>query len=134
MCRPSCCTPGNEGAGIAAVAVIAGGAFAYAKIGPAVVKILHLAAEVLMVFTLTAVAALACILATWTAARIIGTRRAHRQVPRIIPSAERQAIGQPGSTHGCLACGGSGIVIRAIGPARDQVSDCPACQPVHKAG
>ena len=54
MCRPSCCKPSNEGAGIAAVAVIAAGAVVAVKIGPVVARILHLVVEVLTIIMLTA--------------------------------------------------------------------------------
>jgi hypothetical protein len=136
MCRASCCKPpGNEGAGIAAVAVIAGAAFAYAKIGHAVTEILHTATVVLTILLLTAVAALAAILITWTAAHLIRTRRAHRQaVLRLIPSADPQVADQAQRAQGCLACGGTGTVLRAISPSSYHDKPCPACQPVHRAG
>jgi hypothetical protein len=136
MCRPSCCKPpGHEGAGIAAVAVIAGAAFVSAKIGHAVAEILHTATVILTVLLLTAVAALAAILVTWTAARLIRTRQAHRQaVLRLIPSAGPQAADQTHRAPGCLACGGTGTVLRAIGTSSYHNEPCPTCQPVHRAG
>jgi hypothetical protein len=74
MCRPSCCKQSNEGAGIAAVAVIAGTAFVAVKIGPIVARILHLAIEVLTIILLTAVSALAAIVLIWVTARIMRVR------------------------------------------------------------
>src|SRR5262249_41630817 len=68
MCRPSCCKPSNDGAGIAAVAVIAAAAFVSARIGPAVARIWHIAVEALTIFTLTAAAAAGVILVTWATA------------------------------------------------------------------
>jgi hypothetical protein len=132
MCRPSCCKPSNEGTGIAAIAVIVGAAFAYAKIGHAVADILHTATVVLTVLLLTAVAALAAILVTCATARIIGRRRQTRR--EAIPLVVRQPITQAQNAPGCLACGDSGIVIQAIGPSHGQVSPCPVCQPVRRTG
>jgi hypothetical protein len=132
MCRPSCCKPSDEGAGIAAVAVIAGAAVAYAKVGHAVTEVLHTATVVLTVLLLTTVAALAAILVTCATARIIGRRRQVQQQPKLLPV--RQPITQVQNAPGCLACGDSGTVIRAIGPSHDQVSPCPVCQPVRRTG
>jgi hypothetical protein len=134
MCRPSCRKPSNEGGGIAAVAVIAGAVFVSAKIGHTVAEILHTVTVVLTVVLLTAVAALAAILVTWATARLIRTRRAHRQaVLRLIPPDVGQGAGQGVSELGCLACGGTGTVLRAIGSGYHHQL-CPACQPMHKAG
>jgi hypothetical protein len=135
MGRPSCCKPSNEGPGIAAVAVSAGAVFAAAKIGPAVARIWHTAVEALTIFTLTCAAAAACILVTWATARIIGSRRAHRQaLPyRVQPAAQHhtvQADGEPG----CLACGGTGTVLRAITGSDYRAEACPVCDPADRAG
>jgi len=125
MCRPSCCKPSGDGAGITAVAVIAAAAFAAAKIGPAVARIWHIAVEALTIFMLTAASAAAVTLAT---ARIIGSRRAHRQVlPYPVPPAAQQYTAQMGGEPGCLACGGTGTVLRAITANRYQANPCPAC-------
>jgi hypothetical protein len=135
MCRPSCCKPSSEGAGIAAVAVIAGAAFAYAKIGPAVARIWHLAVEALTIFTLTAAAGAAAILVTWATARIIGSRRAHRQaLPHPVPPAAEPWTARAGGEPGCLACGGTGTVLRAITGSRYRADPCPACDPADQAG
>jgi hypothetical protein len=34
----------------------------------------------------------------------------------------------------CLACGGTGTVLRAITGSRYQPQPCPVCEPVQKAG
>jgi hypothetical protein len=134
MCRPSCCKPPDDGAGIAAVAVIAA-VFVAVKIGPAVARIWHIAIEALTIFTLTCAAAAACILVTWATSRIIGSRRAHRQaLPHPVPPTAQQYTAQIGGEPGCLACGGTGTVLRAIGASSYQNESCPACQQVHKAG
>ena len=135
MCRPSCCKPSNEGAGIAAVAVIAGGAFVYAKIGPAVARIWHLAIEALAIFMLTAASAVVAIVVTWAMARIIRSRRAHRQtllfrIEAAAPHDTVQADGEPG----CLACGGTGTVLRAISGNDYRSDSCPVCDPAEWAG
>jgi hypothetical protein len=133
MCRPSCCKPPDDGAGVAALAVIAAVLVAV-KIGPVVARIWHIAVEALTVFTLTCAAAAACILVIWATSRIIGSRRAHRRaLPHPVPPTAQQYTAQIGEP-GCLACGGTGTVLRAIGVGSYQNESCPACQQVHKAG
>ena len=135
MCRPSCCKPSGDGASIAAVAVIAAAVFAAAKIGPAVARIWHIAVEALTIFTLTAASAAACILVTLATARIIDSRRAHRQVlPYPVPPAVQQYTAPIGGEPGCLACGGTGTVLRAITANRYQANPCPVCDPAGWAG
>jgi hypothetical protein len=134
MCRPPCCKPPDNGNGIAAVAVIAA-VFVAVKIGPAVARIWHIVVEALTIFTLTCAAAAAAILVTWATARIIGSRRAHRQaLPQSVLPAAQQYTAQIGGEPGCLACGGTGTVLRAIGASSYQNESCPACQPVYRAG
>ena len=123
MCRPSCCKQSNEGAGIAAVAVIAVGAVVAVKIGPVVARILHLVVEVLTIIMLTAATALACIVLAWLTVCIVRwqlrRRAAHpRMTLRPVPSAARDHVGQAGTEPGCLACGGTGTVLRAISGSR----------------
>jgi hypothetical protein len=136
MCRrPSCCQPSNEGTGIAAVAIIAAAAYAYAKIGPVAARIWHLAVEALTISTLACAAAAAGIVVTWATARIIRTRRTRRKaVLQPVQAAAWPEPVQDASEPGCLACGGTGTVLRAIGASSYQDSSCPACQPVHRAG
>ena len=134
MCRPPCCQPPDDGAGIAAVAVIAAVLVAV-KIGPAVARIWHIAVEALTIFTLTCAAAAACILVTWATARLIGSRRAHRQaLPHPVSPAAQHHAAQAGSEPGCLACGGTGTVLRAITASDYRADPCPACDPAERAG
>ena len=130
MCRPPCCKPPDEGAGIAAVAVIAAVLVGF-KIGPDVARIWHIAVEALTIFTLTVASAAAVILVTWAVTRIIGSRRAHRQelLHPVWPAAA-----QVGSEPGCLACGGTGTVLRAITANRYRADPCPVCDPAERAG
>jgi hypothetical protein len=134
--RRSCChPPSNEGAGIAAVAVVIGAAVAYAKVGPEVARIWHLAVGAVLIFTLGCAAAAAGIVITWATAHYIRTQRTPRQalVVPVSPNAQ-SSIGQPGSEPECLACGDTGTVLRAIGNSSYQHESCPACQPTHRAG
>ena len=135
MCRSSCCRERSDaGAGVVAVAVIAGAAFAYAKIGPVVARIWHLAVDALTIFTHTCAAAAAVIVVTWVVVRItrIGQTRRHTALYPVQPAVWHE-LDRHSSQPGCLACGGTGTVLRAIGSGyRDQ--SCPACQPVHRAG
>jgi hypothetical protein len=139
MCRPSCCKPSNEGAGITAVAAIAAAAVVAVKIGPVVARIIHLVVEVLTIIMLTAASALACIMLGWLAVCIVRwrlrRRSAHQQTTlRLVPSSARDHIGPAGTAPGCLACGDTGTVLRAIGGSRYQAAPCPACEPVTRAG
>ena len=91
MCRPSCCKPSNEGAGIAAVAAIAGTAYVAVKIGPIVARIVHLVVEVLTLIMLTAASALAAIVLAWLTICIVRwqarrTRARQVAVLRPVPS------------------------------------------------
>ena len=139
MCRPSCCKPSSEAAGIAAVAVIAGTAYVAVKIGPIVARILHLLVEVLTIIMLTAATALACIVLAWLAVRIVRwrlrCRSAHPQTTlQPVPFSARDHIGRAETEPGCLACGDTGTVLRAIGGSRYQAQPCPACEPLTWAG
>ena len=134
MCRPSCCQPPDDGAGIAAVAVIAAVVVAV-KIGPAVARVWHIAVEALTIFALTCAAATACILVTWATARIIGSRRAHRpELPHPVWPADWQHAAPAGTEPGCLACGGTGTVLRAITASDYRADPCPVCDPAERAG
>jgi hypothetical protein len=131
MCRPSCCKPPDDGAGIAAVAVIMGAAFVYAKIGPAVARTWHIAVEALTIFTLTCASVVVAILVTWAVMRIIGSRRAYGQ--ELPHPAARQHTVPAGSQPGCLACGGTGTVLRAITASDYRADRCPVCDPAERA-
>ena len=139
MCRPSCCKQSNEGAGIAAVAVIAAGAVVAVKIGPIVARILHLVVEVLTIILLTSATALACIVLAWLTVRIVRWRLSRRLVYsritlRPVPTATPDHVEQADAQPGCLACGGTGQVLRAISGGSYRAQSCPACEPVQRAG
>jgi hypothetical protein len=134
MCRPSCCrSSSSNGTAIAAVAVIAAGAIVAVKIGPIVARIVHLVVEVLSIIMLTAASALACIMLAWLTICIVRwqarrTRARQAVVLRPVPS---ETID---SAADCLACGGTGTVLRAITGSRYQPQACPVCEPTRKAG
>lgn len=68
---------------------------------PATAEILHTATVVLTIVTLTALAALACILLTWATARIVRRRRAHQQATlRPVESDTQSGLGLPARTGG----------------------------------
>ena len=135
MCRPSCCKkPPDQGGGIAVVAVIAAVVVA-AKIGPAVARIWHIAVEAVTIFTLTCAAAVTVILVSWAVTRIIGSCRAHRpELPHPVWPAARQHAVRAGREPGCLACGGTGTVLRAITASDYRADPCPVCDPAERAG
>ena len=137
MCRPSCCDNSRgQGTGIAAVAIILGAGFIVAKIGPIVARIIHIALEVIRIAALTAGAVLVLAVLAWLAVMIVRWRLRHH-------GAQQQAILQPvhawqdvpaGNRSACLACGGSGKVLKAIGGSRYQPGACPVCEPAQWAG
>ena len=137
MCKRSSCCNNNshEGAGIAAVAVLAAGAIIAVKIGPVVARIIHLAVEVLTIIMLTAASALAAIVLTWVTVRIVRwrARQHHTHKPvtlRPVPTAA--SVRSADSQLGCLACGDTGQVLRAITGSRYQPRPCPVCEPARK--
>ena len=134
MCKPSCCKESSsDGTAIAAVAAIAAGAIVAVKIGPIVARIVHLVVEVLTIIMLTAASALACILLAWLTVCIVRwqTRRAHARQAVTVRPVPSQLID---SEADCLACGGTGTVLRAITGSRYQPQSCPVCEPARKAG
>ena len=140
MCRPSCCgNSGGQGAGIAAVALILGAALIVAKIGPIVAQIVHIALEVIRIAALTTGVVLALAAVTWAA--IVITRwqmQRHAEAAdsaRVAaPPAFRLAASRSTYPDGCLACGGTGTVLRAINGTRFQPQDCPVCEPSRRVG
>jgi hypothetical protein len=139
MCRPSCCDkPGGQGAGIAAVALIAIGTLIVAKIGPIVARIVHVALEVIRIAALTAGAALVFAVAAWLMVMTVRWWLRHS-------GAQRQTTPQPvnatvwqnmpaGDQAECLACGGSKKVLQLIDGSRYQPGECPVCEPAQWAG
>jgi len=136
MCKRSCCcNKSREGAGVAAVAVLAAGAIVAVKIGPIVARILHLAAEVLTIILLTAASALAAIVLTWLTVRIARWRaRQHqtRQPVTLRPVPTTANLRSADTEPGCLACGDTGTVLRAITGSRYQARPCPVCEPTRR--
>ena len=134
MCKQSCCPKSSgQGGGIAAVAVIAAGAIVAVKIGPIVARIVHLVIEVLTIVMLTAASALAAIVLAWLAICIVRWQ-VHRTRARQAVSVRRVPSEQIGNEADCLACGGTGTVLRAITGSRYQPQVCPVCEPAQKAG
>ena len=95
-----------------------------AKIGPIVASIIHVAVEVIRIAVLAAGAVLASAVTVWLTVMIVRWWLHHH-------GARRQAVLQPartaawqhmaaGDQPGCLACGGSGRVLRAISGGRYQ--------------
>jgi len=134
MCKPSCCkNSSSDGAVIAAIAAVAAGAIVAMNIGPIVARILHLVVEVLTIVMLTAAAVLACIILGWLTICIVrwqARRTRARQAITSLPVASELVD----SGVDCLACGGTGTVLRAITSSRYQQQSCPACEPAQKAG
>jgi hypothetical protein len=140
MCRPSCCNnSGGQGIGIAAVALILGAALIVAKIGPIAAQIARIALEAIRIAALTTGLVLALAVITWAAITV--TRW---QLRRMAPAASQThmvaapaiwiSASRASRPADCLACGGSGQVLKAIGGSRYQPGACPVCEPARRAG
>ena len=139
MCRPSCCDKnGGQGAGVAAVAIIIGAALIAAKVGPIVAGIVHTALEVLRIAALTTGLVLVLAVVTWAA--IVITRWQLQRRKMLAANPTRVVVtrlweqAESADRRDCLACGGNGMVLRAIGGGRFQPGACPVCEPVRRAG
>jgi hypothetical protein len=141
MCRPSCCNnSGGQEAGVAAVAVLIGAALIAAKIGPIVANIIHVVLEVIRLVALTTGLVVALAVLTWAA--IVVTRWQLRR--RALAAARTRVVTMPtagfaaehvGGPADCLACGGTGTVLRAISNgSRYQPGECPVCASIQRAG
>jgi hypothetical protein len=139
MCKPPCCNnSGSQGTGIAAVALIIGAALIAAKIRPVVANIVHVAVEVIRLIALTIGVVLALVAVTWAAIMI--TRWQLRR--KALAATQTRVVAMPSirvsATKGsrladCLACGGTGSVLQAIGSGRHP-RECPVCEPMTRAG
>jgi hypothetical protein len=115
-----------------------GAALIVAKIGPIVAQIAHIALEVIRTAALTAGAVLALAVAFWlTVMTVRWWLRHHGAQPQAAPqpvngAGWQQMAASDGS--GCLACGGSGTVLRAIDSSGYQPGTCPVCEPAEWAG
>ena len=141
MCRPSCCNnTGGQETGIAAVALIIGAALVAVKIGPIVAHIIHVVLDLIRLVALTTGLVVALAVLTWTA--IVLTRwqlRRRTLAAARTPVATMPTVGfaadQVSGPADCLACGGTGTVLRAInGGDRCQPGACPVCEPIQRAG
>jgi hypothetical protein len=139
MCRPSCCdNSGGQATGIVAVALILIGTLIVAKIGPIVARIVHVVLEMLRIAGLTAGAVLALAVLTWLAVMTVRWWLRHRVAWRqaIVQSVDatvRQNLAA-GDQPACLACGGTGMVLRAISGGSYQPWACPVCERAEWAG
>ena len=142
MCRPSCCDKnGSQGAGVAAVAILIGAALVAAKVGPIVAGIVHTVLEVLRIAALTTGLVLALAAITWAAIMITRwqlrrTAATAGQTQMVVTPTIRVSASRASRPADCLACGGSGKVLRAIDSdgSRYQPGACPVCQPAERAG
>ena len=101
-------------------------------------QIVHIALEAIRIAALTAAAVLAFAVTAWPTVMTVRWWLRHHD-------AQRRAIVQPvhatawqhmaaDDRSGCLGCGGSGRVLKAIGGSRYQPSACPVCEPAEWAG
>jgi hypothetical protein len=140
MCRQSCCDKsGGQGAGVAAVVLIIGAALVAAKIGPAVARVVHIALEVIRVVAL--ITGMVVVFAVLAGATITITRWQLRR--KAIVANQTRVVASPtirlspprsSRPADCLACGDTGMVLRAISGSRYQPSECPVCEPARRVG
>jgi hypothetical protein len=138
MCRPPCCNnTGGQGAGIAAVALIIGAALVAAKIGPVVAGIIRTVLEVIRLVALTAALSVALAVVTWAVLALIRWQLRRQALavtrPRVVVTRPWERTGSADRPD-CLACGGTGTVLRAISGGQYQPGVCPVCEPVRRAG
>ena len=138
MCRPSCCNnTDGQGTGIAAVALIIGAALVAAKIGPFVATIIHVALEVIRFAALTTGMVMALTVFTWAAIAMTRwqlRRKALAANPIQVTVTRPRAQTRPADRPDCLACGGTGTVLRAISSSgRYLPGECPVCEPAWRA-
>jgi hypothetical protein len=139
MCRPSCCrNDSGPGPGIAAAAILMFAAFMVAKLGPIVAHLIRIALEVIRLAALATGLAVVLAVLTWTAIHLIRWQQRRRTAlapsqARVFVMPERQQT-ESAEQQDCLACGGTGTVLRAIGSGRDQPGACPVCEPARQAG
>jgi hypothetical protein len=110
-----------------------------ARIGPIVARIAHTVVEVIRVAAITTGLVLALAAITWAATVITRWQLQRRtampdSTPGVAPPVIR--LSSSHSTHpaGCLACGGTGTVLRAINGSGYQPQDCPVCEPARRVG
>src|SRR2546429_6150920 len=124
MCRPPCCDNSRgQGTGIVADGFILAAALIAAKVGPIMAKIMDILLEVIHIAALAAGAVLALAVVTWLTVIIVRWWLRHRGTHRrmaLMPVVAREHIEPAHDRRGCLACGGSGQVLRAIGGSRYQ--------------
>ena len=140
MCKPPCCNDsGGQGPGIAAVAVIMVAALVAAKIGPVMASIVHAVLEVIRLAALTTGLVMALAVLTWAAITITRWQLRRKALAAdatqmVTASTIRVQPSQPAHSADCLACGGTGTVLRALGSGRYQPGECPVCEPIERAG
>lgn len=102
-------------------------------------RTLSVVLDVIRLAALTTGLVVALAVLTWAA--IVLTRWQLRR--RSLAAAQTRVVTMPtvgfAAEHasglaGCLACGGTGTVLRAIGAGRYQPGDCPVCEPIMRAG
>jgi hypothetical protein len=140
MCRPPCCNQGgDQKTGIAAVALIMLAALIAAKAGPIVARVIGIVLEVIRLVALTTGLVVVLAAVTWAAITITRwqLRRktlAANATPMVAAFTIRVPSSQPAHSADCLACGGTGTVLQAIGSGRYQPGECPVCEPIMRAG
>ncbi len=139
MCKPSCCNnTGSQGPGGAVVALILLAVLATAKIGPIVAHIVHTVLEWIRLAALTTGLVLALAAVTWAAIVITRWQLQRRTTPAVaqppMTAGRPSEHVRPGDDPGCLACGGTGMVLRAITGSGYQPQDCPVCEPARRVG
>jgi hypothetical protein len=109
-----------------------------ARIGPIVAHIAHTVVEVIRIAAITTGLALTLGAVTWAVIVITRWQLQRRTVALSTqvgaPPGIRLSASQSTYPDGCLACGGTGTVLRAINGSGYQAQDCPICVPACRVG
>jgi hypothetical protein len=110
-----------------------------AKVGPIVARVIGVVLEVIRLVALTTGLVVVLAAVTWAAIVITRWQRHRRELAaartRVFTMpANRFPADQLSGTADCLACGGTGTVLRAISSGRYQPGQCPVCEPITRAG
>jgi hypothetical protein len=103
-----------------------------------VAAITHTVLEVLRIAALTTGLVLTVAVVTWAA--IVITRWQLQRRKMLAANPTRVVVSRlweqadSADRRDCLACGGNGMVLRAIGDSRYQPGACPVCEPARRAG
>jgi hypothetical protein len=161
MGRPSCCKPHSQAPGIAAVVLIIGAGILAGKGRHIAGRVLHDVVEVLRIAAVVTGAIAAAVITAWIVILLVRWRLRRRQAEGQVNAKVARARGDIAASlasalddetglaqiyamHGqqvpartgslpCVACGGTGEVLRSDATGRFEARACPECRPTRLA-